>query len=62
MQLSNSENCHYAKVLLLTIYSIPNLFMHVYKNITVARGGVERRNALRGERVGRRAGNQWASE
>ncbi len=25
-------------------------------------GGVERRNALRGERVRRRAGNQWASE
>ncbi len=28
----------------------------------VARGGVERRNALRGGAGWRRAGNQWASE
>ncbi len=32
------------------------------ENNVVARGGVEKRNALGGERVRRRAGNQWASE
>ncbi len=36
--------------------------IHVVGLADCGEGGVGRRNALRGERVRRRAGKQWASE
>ncbi len=44
------------------LLSLPEVHDQLFSFAHCGEGGVEKRNALGGERVRRRAGNQWASE